>query len=374
MSNLYFHFPFCKQACHYCNFHFSTAIKSKDLVWDAMIKELQLRSDEVKSPLESIYFGGGSPSLISPKKIDSLLKKIKNQFSVLNTVEITLEVNPDDVTKNYLIELKQAGINRLSLGTQSFFDDDLKLMNRAHNSDQAIEALENVTNQFQNFSIDLIYGMPNSNITSWEKNIQRALKFNPPHISAYALTVEKKTVLYDQVKNKKIELISDEEVKEQYDLLVLKMSTLGFVNYEFSNFGRPGFFSINNQNYWNGKSYIGIGPSAHSYDGDVLRSWNISNNQLYVKSISSGELNFEKEKLSSKDLYNEYIMTGLRKIEGLSLSYVKIKFGKPYAEYLEAQVDKNLKSRNFYWDGDYLKISQKAKFLTDGLAADLFRI
>jgi len=374
MSNLYFHFPFCKQACHYCNFHFSTAIKSKDLIWDAMIKELQLRSDEVKSPLESIYFGGGSPSLISPEKIDSLLKKIKNQFSVLNTVEITLEVNPDDVTKNYLIELKQAGINRLSLGTQSFFDEDLKLMNRAHNSDQAIEALENVTNQFQNFSIDLIYGMPNSNITSWEKNIQRALKFNPPHISAYALTVEKKTVLYDQIKNKKIELISDEEVKEQYDLLVLKMNTLGFVNYEFSNFGRPGFFSINNQNYWNGKSYIGIGPSAHSYDGDVLRSWNISNNQLYVKSISSGELNFEKEKLSSKDLYNEYIMTGLRKIEGLSLSYVKIKFGKPYAEYLEAQVDKNLKSRNFYWDGDYLKISQKAKFLTDGLAADLFRI
>ena len=374
MSNLYFHFPFCKQACHYCNFHFSTAIKSKDLIWDAMIKELQLRSDEVKSPLESIYFGGGSPSLISPEKIDSLLKKIKNQFSVLNTVEITLEVNPDDVTKNYLIELKQAGINRLSLGTQSFFDEDLKLMNRAHNSDQAIEALENVTNQFQNFSIDLIYGMPNSNITSWEKNIQRVLKFNPPHISAYALTIEKKTVLYDQVKNKKIELISDEEVKEQYDLLVLKMNTLGFVNYEFSNFGKPGFFSINNQNYWNGKSYIGIGPSAHSYDGDVLRSWNISNNQLYVKSISSGELNFEKEKLSSKDLYNEYIMTGLRKIEGLSLSYVKIKFGKPYAEYLEAQVDKNLKSRNFYWDGDYLKISQKAKFLTDGLAADLFRI
>ena len=374
MSNLYFHFPFCKQACHYCNFHFSTAIKSKDLVWDAMIKELQLRSDEVKSPLESIYFGGGSPSLISPEKIDSLLKKIKNQFSVLNTVEITLEVNPDDVTKNYLIELKQAGINRLSLGIQSFFNEDLKLMNRAHNSDQAIEALENVTNQFQNFSIDLIYGMPNSNITSWEKNIQRVLKFNPPHISAYALTVEKKTVLYDQVKNKKIELISDEEVKEQYDLLVLKMNTLGFVNYEFSNFGKPGFFSINNQNYWNGKSYIGIGPSAHSYDGDVLRSWNISNNQLYVKSISSGELNFEKEKLSSKDLYNEYIMTGLRKIEGLSLSYVKIKFGKPYAEYLEAQVDKNLKSRNFYWDGDYLKISQKAKFLTDGLAADLFRI
>ena len=374
MSNLYFHFPFCKQACHYCNFHFSTAIKSKDLIWDAMIKELQLRSDEVKSPLESIYFGGGSPSLISPEKIDSLLKKIKNQFSVLNTVEITLEVNPDDVTKNYLIELKQAGINRLSLGTQSFFDEDLKLMNRAHNSDQAIEALENVTNQFQNFSIDLIYGMPNSNITSWEKNIQRALKFNPPHISAYALTVEKKTVLYDQIKNKKIELISDEELKEQYEFLVLKMSALGFVNYEFSNFGRPGFFSINNQNYWNGKSYIGIGPSAHSYDGDVLRSWNISNNQLYVKSISSGELNFEKEKLSSKDLYNEYIMTGLRKIEGLSLSYVKIKFGKPYAEYLEAQVDKNLKSRNFYWDGDYLKISQKAKFLTDGLAADLFRI
>ena len=374
MSNLYFHFPFCKQACHYCNFHFSTAIKSKDLIWDAMIKELQLRSDEVKSPLESIYFGGGSPSLISPEKIDSLLKKIKNQFSVLNTVEITLEVNPDDVTKNYLIELKQAGINRLSLGIQSFFNEDLKSMNRAHNSDQAIEALENVTNQFQNFSIDLIYGMPNSNITSWEKNIQRALKFNPPHISAYALTVEKKTVLYDQIKNKKIELISDEEVKEQYDLLVLKMNTLGFVNYEFSNFGRPGFFSINNQNYWNGKSYIGIGPSAHSYDGDVLRSWNISNNQLYVKSISSGELNFKKEKLSSKELYNEYIMTGLRKIEGLSLSYVKIKFGKPYAEYLEAQVDKNLKSRNFYWDGDYLKISQKAKFLTDGLAADLFRI
>ena len=374
MSNLYFHFPFCKQACHYCNFHFSTNKKQADQIWHAMQKELELRSNEVETSLNSIYFGGGSPSLLSPDKLSRLILHIKKLFSFHDGIEITLEVNPDDVTKSYLKQIRDAGVNRLSLGIQSFYEKDLKLMNRAHNADQAIESMEWVSQTFTNFSVDLIYGMPNSTLIEWEENLKRLLEFNPPHLSAYALTVEENTALYYQVAKKEVILLDEEEVKNQYDLLVKRLGSLNFINYEFSNFGKEGFFSVNNQNYWNGKPYLGIGPSAHSYDGVSTRSWNVNNNYKYLSSIKSGKLDRETEYLSKKDKYNEYVMTGLRKIEGLSLNHVEITFGKVYAAYLEAQVSLYLKERNFFWDGDFLKISPNAKFLSDGLAADLFKI
>ena len=374
MSNLYFHYPFCKQACHYCNFHFSTNQKQVDQLWYSMQRELEIRFDEVKVPLQSIYFGGGSPSLLPPNKIASLLDRVKAQHSIHDSLEITMEVNPDDVTREYLKEIKQAGVNRLSLGIQSFQEKDLQLMNRAHTADNALNALEWVSDIFLNFSIDLIYGIPNSTLKEWEENLNKALEFNPPHISTYALTVEEKTALYHQVEKGEVLLVDEDEVKEQYDLMRNRLEELNFINYEFSNFGKEDFFSVNNQNYWNGRPYIGIGPSAHSYDGVSIRSWNVSNNHKYISSIEKGELDREEESLSKKDQYNEYIMTGLRKIEGLSLEYIELTYGKMYADYFEAQVSRHLKERNFFWDGDFLKITPKAKFLTDGLAADLFII
>ena len=374
MSNLYFHYPFCKQACHYCNFHFSTNQKQVDQLWYSMQRELEIRFDEVKVPLQSIYFGGGSPSLLPPNKIASLLDRVKAQHSIHDSLEITMEVNPDDVTREYLKEIKQAGVNRLSLGIQSFQEKDLQLMNRAHTVDNALNALEWVSDIFLNFSIDLIYGIPNSTLKEWEENLNKALEFNPPHISTYALTVEEKTALYHQVEKGEVLLVDEDEVKEQYDLMRNRLEELNFINYEFSNFGKEDFFSVNNQNYWNGRPYIGIGPSAHSYDGVSIRSWNVSNNHKYISSIEKGELDREEESLSKKDQFNEYIMTGLRKIEGLSLEYIELTYGKMYADYFEAQVSRHLKERNFFWDGDFLKITPKAKFLTDGLAADLFII
>ena len=374
MSNLYIHYPYCKQACHYCNFHFSTMKKGRDQIMGLIEKELEIRVNEVKSPLDSIYFGGGSPSLISSKSLGCFIQKIKEDFEISNEVEITMEVNPDDVSKDYLFGLKESGINRLSLGIQSFFEKDLQLMNRAHSADQARKSLGLVGKYFDNFSLDLIYGMPNSNLLDWKKNISLALEHNPLHISAYALTVEKKTALYHQIKQKRVVPISDEAVKDQYDFLIDKMDSEGYINYEFSSFGKPGYFSVNNQNYWNGKAYLGLGPSAHSYDGIGQRSWNVSNNHLYAAGVNSKKLDLESETLNTKDLYNEYIMTGLRKFEGISLDHVKKVYGKAYAAYLEEQVTRHLEQRNLFWDGDHLKVAKQAKFLTDGIAADLFFI
>ena len=374
MSNLYFHYPFCKQACHYCNFHFSTNSKNKDTLWETMKKELVLRSKEISEPIESIYFGGGSPSLLNPKAIEDLIKLIKLHFKLEDHLEVTLEVNPDDVTADYLSGLKKAGINRLSLGVQSFIDKDLVLMNRAHNNSQSLNALEIISKTFTNYSLDLIYGMPYSSLAEWEENLKTALGFNPPHISAYALTVEEKTALYHNVKKGKVVLLPEEAVEKQYQLMVQKLESLGYINYEFSNFGKPEFFSRNNQNYWQGKSYVGIGPAAHSFDGKNIRKWNVSNNQLYINSIKEGKLPFKEEQLTLKDRYNEYLMTGLRTTHGISLLHVQETFGDRYGMYLEEQAARHLSENFFFWDGDHLKVSAKAKFLTDGLASDLFMV
>jgi oxygen-independent coproporphyrinogen-3 oxidase len=374
MSNLYFHYPFCKQACHYCNFHFSTKTKESERLWKAMLTELKLRRQELQLPLESLYFGGGSPSLLSPNKLEALLNLLNKEYNVGSDIEITLEVNPDDVTKDYLTTLKSVGINRISLGLQSFYDRDLKLMNRVHSSDQALKALEFTSGLFSNFSLDLIYGMPHSTLLEWEQNLKTVMDYDPPHLSAYALTVEEATVLDRQVKKGEIILLPEEGVQEQYELLLEKTEKGGFINYEFSNFGKPNYFSINNQNYWQGKPYLGIGPGAHSYDGHALRKWNISNNPLYIKAIEGKELPLKEENLSTKDRYNEYIMTGLRTIYGVSVAHIKNTFGTRYVQYLEEQAARHFPDHNLYWDGDCLKVTKKAKFLTDGLAADLFFI
>lgn len=372
MAGIYFHFPFCRQACHYCNFHFSTQLKHQQTMLKAFEKEISLRNDEIPQRLESIYFGGGSPSLLSTRAIENLLNIVMRDSLHNDKIEITIEVNPDDVSDAYLNQLKSIGVNRISIGIQSFFDHELKMMNRIHSAAQAINAIERTAHYFDNFSIDLIYGVPGSNLTTWKNNLNRALSFDPPHLSSYALTVEPKTVLAHQVKTKQLDLLDEEWVKSQYDWMVDRMEEAGLENYEFSNYSKPGFQSINNSNYWEGKAYIGIGPAAHSFDGYRKRSWNIANNQKYMKSLEQGILPSQHENLKEHEAFNEYIMTGLRTAKGVSLEKVHQSFGNHYVTYLEQQVENHLISQRLYWDGDALKVSKGAKFLSDGIASDLF--
>ena len=372
MSAVYFHIPFCKQACHYCNFHFSTSLKYKDELIAAMHKEVLLRKDELpETPLDSIYFGGGTPSLLSPAEIGSLIATVKNHFQLNPEVEVTLEMNPDDYRDGYFEEIKTAGVNRLSVGVQSFMDGELMDMNRAHNAKEAFDMMYEVKKHFTNFSLDLIYGVPWSSMSTWQKNIALALGFDPPHISSYALTVEPKTVLAKQVADDKVKLLHEETIAEQFDLLVEMLTSKGYDHYELSSFALPGYHSVNNSTYWEGKPYLGIGPSAHSFYQNQ-RSWNLSNNKLYINKINKGKLPIEREQLTLVDQYNEFVMTGLRTSSGVALNEIKNRFGDKFAVLFEKQVDKHLASYHLYWDGDTVKVTKQAKFLVDGIASDLF--
>ena len=373
MAAVYFHVPFCKQACHYCNFHFSTSLKHKTSILEAMLVELDLRKQELPSEsiINSIYFGGGTPSLLSSDDIKSLIERVNAHFIISDDVEITLEMNPDDYRANYLEELKLVGVNRLSVGIQSFHEEELKLMNRAHNAEEAFRILKKIDILFDNFSLDLIYGLPKSNLKSWKKNIEYALQFNPKHISSYVLTVEPKTVLNHQVEKNEVEVLGEEGVLAQFNYLVNRLEKEGFDHYELSSFGKPGFRSVNNSAYWSGKSYLGIGPSAHSFDG-LTRSWNVSNNNKYLKGISSKEPLIEREVLTKADRYNEYLMTGLRTENGVSLGYIHENFGFHFKELLEKEAQVQIASQVLFWDGDTLKVARESMFLVDGIASNLF--
>ena len=373
MAAVYFHVPFCKQACHYCNFYFSTSLKHKTSILEAMLVELDLRKQELPSEsiINSIYFGGGTPSLLFSDDIKSLIERVNAHFIISDDVEITLEMNPDDYRTNYLEELKLVGVNRLSVGIQSFHEEELKLMNRAHNAEEAFRILKKIDILFDNFSLDLIYGLPKSNLKSWKKNIEYALQFNPKHISSYVLTVEPKTVLNHQVEKNEVEVLGEEGVLAQFNYLVNRLEKEGFDHYELSSFGKPGFRSVNNSAYWSGKSYLGIGPSAHSFDG-LSRSWNVSNNNKYLKGMSSKEPLIEREVLTKADRYNEYLMTGLRTENGVSLGYVNENFGSHFKELLEKEAQVQIASQVLFWDGDTLKVARESMFLVDGIASNLF--
>ena len=373
MAGIYLHFPFCKQACSYCNFHFSTSLKNKGALIKSMHKEIDLRADFFNDEIiESIYFGGGSPSLLDPKTLGNFILKIKSIFKVSRMVEITLEINPDDSSLDYLLKLKENKINRLSIGVQSFLKEDLILMNRVHSVDQSFKTLNDVKHNFDNFSIDLIYGLPYSNIDKWKFNLDTALSFNPPHISSYILTVEPKTALKRKIDKGEVALIEENEIENQYRYMVSYLESLGYINYEFSSFTNSGKYSINNNGYWHGKPYLGIGPSAHSYDGKNKRSWNVKQNNLYINSIQENKLFFTEEILSQNDRFNEIIMTGLRTSSGVSLKLIKKVIGKKYADFLEENSKKRVLLNDLYWDGDYLHVSKKSKFLSDGIASELF--
>ncbi|WP_396212791.1 radical SAM family heme chaperone HemW [Flavobacterium sp.] len=372
MSGIYIHIPFCKQACHYCDFHFSTSMKKKEEMVLALVKEIELRKSEFQDEvIETIYFGGGTPSRFTIEDLRLLIDEVYKNYEVTEYPEITIEANPDDLSEDYLIELKKIGINRLSLGIQSFFEDDLELMNRAHNSAEAQKCLEIATRYFDNITIDLIYGMPNMTNEKWLQNIETALSFNIPHISSYALTVEPKTALHSFIQKGIIPNLDENLALEHFYLLVQKLEENGFIHYELSNFGKPDYFSKNNSAYWLGKKYIGIGPSAHSYNG-ISRSWNIYNNAMYLNAIAENKLPSETEILSKTDQYNEYIMTGLRTIWGVSLERIEAEFGKTYLDYLNKQASKFINDNLLFVENNTLKTTKKGKFLTDGIASELF--
>lgn len=372
MSGIYIHIPFCKQACHYCDFHFSTSLKKKDDLITALAKELELRKDEFKNvTVETIYFGGGTPSLLSNDELQFLIDAVYGLYKVSESPEITLEANPDDLSSYRILGLAQSQVNRLSIGIQSFFEADLKLMNRAHNVVEAKACLEEATKHFDNISLDLIYGVPGSSNEQWLANIEIALSYNVPHISSYALTVEPRTALASFIKKGIVEDVDDEQAHEQFHILKDKLEASGFVHYELSNFGKEGFFSKNNSAYWLGKPYLGIGPSAHSFNGKQ-RGWNVKNNSKYIKSINENRLPMEMETLSKTDRYNEYVMTGLRTIWGVSLKKVETEFGMVFKDYLIDQSNVFINEHLLYIDDAHLRVTKKGQFLSDGIASALF--
>ena len=371
-AGIYIHIPFCKQACHYCDFHFSTSLKKKDEMILALAKEIEMRKSEFQNEIvETIYFGGGTPSILPISDLKFLIDEVYRNYKVAENPEITVEANPDDLSEERIIQLSKNKVNRLSIGIQSFFEDDLKLMNRAHNSEEAQKCLEIATQYFDNISLDLIYGIPGSSNEKWKQNIEKALSFGIPHISSYALTVEPKTALDKFIQKGIIKAPDDEVAQEQFHILVETLKENGFIHYELSNFSKPDYFSKNNSSYWLGKKYIGIGPSAHSYDGKN-RGWNISNNGLYIKSIQANEIPIETENLTETDRYNEYIMTGLRTIWGVSLARIEQEFGEKFLTYLNNQSVKFIADDLLSLSDGILTTTKKGKFLTDGIASDLF--
>ncbi|WP_347173708.1 radical SAM family heme chaperone HemW [Polaribacter uvawellassae] len=399
MSGIYIHIPFCKQACFYCDFHFSTSLKKKDELVSCLIKELEIRKGELQNEtIETIYFGGGTPSLLSVDEIESIIDAINSNYTVIENPEITLEANPDDLmsvraqSRTIFEDYKKIGINRLSIGIQSFFEDDLKLMNRAHNAEEAKECLSVATRHFENITVDLIYGIQNMSIEKWKQNLQIVFDFGIHHISSYALTVEPNTALDSFIKNGKYPPLNEALAKQHFDVLVAETQKQGFVHYEISNFGKPNFFSKHNTSYWNQKKYIGIGPSAHSFS-KTHRSWNVANNTKYIKSILENKLPNETEELSKNDQFNEAVMTGLRTIWGVSLAEIEAEFGIDYKNQLVASAEKfinkdllviaretkqsfddkeitsSIPPRNYI---ELLKTTKKGKFLADGIASDLF--
>ncbi|MFZ0488955.1 MAG: radical SAM family heme chaperone HemW [Salegentibacter sp.] len=371
---IYLHIPFCKQACHYCDFHFSTSLKKKDQLVEMLCRELELRKNELpQGKIETIYFGGGTPSLLQPEELQKIFDTIYANFDISEYPEITLEANPDDLSEEKIKMLEASKVNRLSIGVQSFFEEDLKLMNRAHNSEEALKSIKLARQYFDNISIDLIYGIPGMNVERWKENLQITLDLGVPHVSSYALTVEPNTALKKFIEKGKVKPVDDEMAKTHFEILVETLVNAGFEHYEFSNFGKPGYFSRNNTAYWLGKTYLGIGPSAHSYDGNS-RKWNVSNNSLYIKALEKNELPLETETLTLTDKYNEYIMTRLRTKFGVSLEEVGELFGAELQKHLQKNVRFLLEKDLLKNENGVYHVTSKGKFLSDGIASDLFYV
>ena len=373
MSGIYIHIPFCRQACHYCDFHFSTSIINRREMVNALIKEIVLRNDYLPDrKIDTIYFGGGTPSLLSAAELMLIFDKLKELYNIIPNAEVTLEANPDDLTKEYIHQLSNTPVNRLSIGIQSFNDDDLRWMNRTHTSETAVQSVMNAAEEgFKNISIDLIYGLPNNSLAVWQENVKRAMSLPVTHLSCYCLTVEPRTTLAHHIKIGKSSAVDDDQSSEQFIWLMEFAAQHGYEHYEISNFCKPGHYSIHNTSYWQGLPYLGIGPSAHSYDGSS-RQWNISNNPLYIKQDPEGPLLFTKEILSANDKFNEYVMISLRTSKGIDLNYLSEHFGSELSSNLLKEATPYIIDKSLEETIGHLQLTRQGKLIADRIASDLF--
>jgi oxygen-independent coproporphyrinogen-3 oxidase len=368
MAGIYIHIPFCRQACHYCNFHFATSLRYKNEMVASLLKEMALRREYFgNETVETIYFGGGTPSLLEPTEIQALIERVAALFAVAGGAEITLEANPDDMTQAKLAAWQSAGINRLSVGVQSFFQEDLEWMHRAHDAHQAQQAVEMALRLFPNITIDLIYGLPGFSNEKWQHNVDRAISLGVPHLSCYALTVEARTALQKLIAIGKTSDVDPDLQSQQFLLLMQWLGEAGYEHYEISNFAKPGYRSRHNSSYWQGRRYLGIGPSAHSFDG-VSRQWNVASNKIYIESLQKGEVPFEKEVLTEIQQVNEYIMTSLRTSEGLDLARLDVARRGQVRATAQTYILRQLVTER----ENVLMLTKEGKLLADGIAADLF--
>ncbi len=374
MSGIYIHIPFCKKKCHYCNFYALASQKYRNDFVPALIKEIELRNDYLSDRnINTIYFGGGTPSVLNPDEINPVLNKIKELYEVNPNVEITLEANPDDLSIDYLKSLKsETPVNRLSVGIQSFFDDDLTYLNRVHNGANARHAIENTKKAgFNNMSVDLIYGIPTLSDEKWKKNLNIFFSYEIPHLSSYALTVEPKTALQVLIDQKKILNTSEDETVSHFDILLEKTKQNGFIHYEISNFALPGFYSKHNSIYWLGDHYLGVGPSAHSFNG-VSRQWNVKNMKQYIESTSIEHIVLEKEVLTEDQRFNEYVMTSLRTSWGCDLEHIRNGFGEKYVHHFLNEIQKPIHEQKVVALKNVFTLTDAGKLFADGIASDLF--
>ena len=370
MAGIYIHIPFCKQACHYCNFHFSTSLEYKDRMLNAINQELILKSHILKEEVDTVYLGGGTPSLLTEVELNGLIDLIEEKFDLMPEPEITLEANPDDINNEFVRTIKYSAVNRLSIGIQSFFDVDLQYMNRAHSGEEAHQALRLCLNSgLENITADLIYGLPTLSETNWMENIDHMVHYGIPHVSCYQLTVEPQTPLHALIAQGKTEEPDDEKTVQQFYILMDKMEINDYEAYEISNFAKPGFRSRHNSSYWKGSHYIGVGPSAHSYI-DNTRSWNTRVNKRYMEMIEAGEIPETKEELTRRDQYNEYILTRLRTMEGVSRKEIE----QQYPEFLfgfDQVVSAYIKNKWITIDRNHYQLTRDGKIWTDKISSQL---
>ena len=375
MAGIYLHIPFCKQACNYCDFHFSTSLKMKASFVDALVAEIELRKSVFdQQTINSIYFGGGTPSLLSEEDLNRIFETLFTSFRVSPLAEITLEANPDDLSLEKIKVLKNTPINRLSIGIQSFRDEDLRFMKRAHNAKEALSSIKNCKQAgFTNLTIDLIYGTPGMDSSAWLENLNIAFDLDIPHISSYALTVEPNTELHHQILHQKVSNVDENQSAAQFELLTSQMKRNGYEQYEISNFCKPGAYSKHNSSYWKKDMYLGLGPSAHSFY-DNKRLWNVSNNTKYVKSLAQNLLPLQEEVLSLEDRYNEYVMTSLRTKWGCSIAEIENNFSSELAVYFRNEIELYVSTENVLVKKEVYYLSEKGKLLADKIASDLFKV
>ncbi len=374
MPGIYIHIPFCKQKCHYCNFYSLASLKYRDVFVAALLKEMHLRRDYLHDKqIKTVYFGGGTPSLLHPGEINRIIRQIEELFALDSHAEITLEANPDDLSAGYLKTLNDStAINRLSIGVQSFFDNDLDYLNRVHNGRLARNAIEDAKKSgFENMTIDLIYGIPTLTDAKWEKNLEIFFGYDIPHLSSYALTVEPKTALQVLIERQKLESTDESQSVRHFEILLEQTGQHGFEQYEISNFARPGFYSKHNSTYWLGGYYLGLGPSAHSFNG-LSRQWNVKNMKQYIDSETIDHIVLEKEILTKNQRYNEYVMTSLRTSWGCDVEHVLNVFGEKYASHFKRKIHKHLAEQKVTRKGNTYILTNAGKLFADGIAGDLF--